>query len=243
MKELKNLWLKTFEDKEEYLDCFFENVFKTENTLVEIRDNKIAAALYMIPYKLVENGVVYNIIYLYALATDDKYKNQGIMTKLIEKARIYAKDNEYAGICLIPASAELIKFYEKRNFRKLYEFWQIHITKEVWYDIKNKYNLKKASKKEERLIYNELNNKKSGFRVSENVFNTMCKEYDIYGIDIFTNEKDMIIAEINEHEVIIYYSDIILKNYPNKCKKTQYIYSDFDMKNKNYADNYWVLLQ
>ena len=118
---LKSMWQRIFEDDEDTLDFFFDNVFIPENTLVWRDQNRPEAMLYMIWNK--EDGV-----YLYALATEEKYRGLGIMSELIKKALdiLTKKGAEY--VFLIPASDSLFSYYKKYGFSKTIDVTSAKIT-------------------------------------------------------------------------------------------------------------------
>lgn len=117
-EQLKQLWKNVFGDEDEYLEAYFSQMYDEENTLVYWDGDKIAAALYIIPYDLCYSGRKEKCAYLYALATDSRYRRQGIMSELIHKALEKCRREGYLCCVLIPAEDSLCSYYEKFGFKK-----------------------------------------------------------------------------------------------------------------------------
>ena len=128
VSELKQLWKEVFGDSDEYLHTFFEKVYREENTLVHTENGKIVSALYMIPYKMIIDGKMQDIIYLYALATDYKHRGRGIMSTLIEEAHKIGTDRGYTLSVLIPAEKSLFDYYRKFGYETCVRFTKTSMT-------------------------------------------------------------------------------------------------------------------
>lgn len=127
--DLKNMWHKIFGDSEDYLNSFFNKVYKNENTLVYVENNKVVSVLFMIPYKYVNSGKENEIVYLYALATDPAYRGRKIMSKLIQKSLTISTERGYALSVLIPAEDTLFSYYRQFGFEDYFE--QVKIIKSI----------------------------------------------------------------------------------------------------------------
>lgn len=114
--ELKLLWKTTFKDEEKYINRFFEKVYSPDNTLVERMDGQVVSMLYMVPYELEINNIVYPAMYLYALATAEPYRGRNIMSGLIDKAHEIADKKGYLCSFLIPERETLFDFYRKFGY-------------------------------------------------------------------------------------------------------------------------------
>ncbi len=51
-QEIAALWQEVFHDSDNFVELFFNRVYKSENTLVIKRDNRIISALQMVPYQI-----------------------------------------------------------------------------------------------------------------------------------------------------------------------------------------------
>lgn len=115
---LKALWQDVFGDSPEAVDAYFTLRHRDENMLVETRGGTVAGMLSMLPVTLQESGGrTFAARYIYAVATDDRFRGQGISTALLNATHAHmAGLGEAAGI-LVPASESLFSFYDKRGYK------------------------------------------------------------------------------------------------------------------------------
>lgn len=114
--ELKLLWKRVFGDEDTYIDRFFSQVYTPENTLVHKEDGHIVSMLHMVPYDLCINGECFKAMYLYALATEEKYRGRSIMSRLIRQAHTIAEERGYLCSFLIPEGESLFWFYKRFGY-------------------------------------------------------------------------------------------------------------------------------
>lgn len=117
--QLRQLWKETFGDEDWYLDLFFEHIFSPKDTLVGRCSDKIVAMLYMVPYRLKCQEELWDIIYLYALATDMAYRGRGIMSSLLQMSEKIVEERGCIGSFLIPAEERLWQYYRERGFTQM----------------------------------------------------------------------------------------------------------------------------
>lgn len=121
---LRRLWQEAFSDSEEFLDTFFACGFQEDHALV-VKKEGIAAALYW--FDLVwENKP---LAYIYAVATEQKSRGQGIGSALL-KALHTRLANNYTGAVLVPEWDSLRHFYEKFGYRSFGGMERISCTAE-----------------------------------------------------------------------------------------------------------------
>lgn len=118
LEELKSLWQETFGDTREYIDDFFEVHYQPQNTLFHTEEGVPVAALYMIPYQRKTLTGTQSLYYLYALATKKPFRRQGIMSSLLQRAELTAKQRGIDALFLIPANPELFGYYIKAGYRE-----------------------------------------------------------------------------------------------------------------------------
>lgn len=73
----------------------------------------VVAITFLFPCEILTEKKTYNALYLFAVATDTKYRNKGYMTKLLENIK---KEDSDKILFLKPSNDGLIKFYEKQGF-------------------------------------------------------------------------------------------------------------------------------
>ncbi len=130
-EELYSLWQRVFGDSREFLDKFFSVLYKEENTVV-CRDNgKVVSMLYLIPADIIVNNVSFKSCYIYAAATDENYRKQGIMSRLLDFSKECSQKENIDFLFLHPASNELYNYYEKNGFSTAFYKRNAEVTRNV----------------------------------------------------------------------------------------------------------------
>lgn len=109
LKKCLKLYSSTFEDKPEFtsalFDAFSDNLYTVTDT------ENVISMLFSIDVTLGEEKGRY----IYAAATDEKYRSRGYMSNLLKRV-IAESASKYSFLCLSPASEKLEKYYEKFGF-------------------------------------------------------------------------------------------------------------------------------
>lgn len=124
---MMKLWKTTFCDTDDYIKLIFDNYFSIENVECEIVDGRLIAMALTIPYnfsarfstdKCYNNHEITTLkaLYLCGLAVEPKYRNNGIMTRLMQRISKRAEANGYDFLFLIPANDVLQNYYRKRGW-------------------------------------------------------------------------------------------------------------------------------
>ena len=114
--KLKALWMQTFGDSRESVDAFFATAYSPEHSAVIFLENQPVSALYWLDYAWKGK----KLAYIYAVATDEKYRGQGYGTKLMKKAHGALRELGYAGAVLVPAEKRLVFWYETLGYQTCY---------------------------------------------------------------------------------------------------------------------------
>ena len=121
-----DLWQESFDDSPEYVEFFFNHVYKPENTLVIKRNGFIVSALQMIPYKAKWRKKIMPVAYVCGACTHPFERGRGFMKTLVHHAKIEMKRRGFAFAIVIPAEPSLFDFYCKLGFtKKIYHHTQI----------------------------------------------------------------------------------------------------------------------
>lgn len=112
LKQLKSLWADAFEENPKAVSLIFDRFFDIFDGYCAKKDGKIVAALYLIKGKFNSE----NAHYLCGAATLPEYRNQGIMSKLIEYALSDAAQGGDKYSLLLPANSGLYKFYSRLGY-------------------------------------------------------------------------------------------------------------------------------
>ena len=109
---LRSLWKTAFGDGDAFLDLFFSSAYTPRRCRCAVEDDRVAAALYWF-------DVSWNdcrCAYIYAVATDPRYRGRGICRKLMADTAALLKGNGYQGILLVPQEEGLFSMYAKMGY-------------------------------------------------------------------------------------------------------------------------------
>ena len=110
---LRALWKEAFADNDAFLDGFWRAGFSPKRCRCIIAGGKAHSALYW--FDCTMQGQKY--AYLYAVATAEEARGQGLCTALMDDTHTLLKKLGYAGAVLVPGEKSLFAFYEKRGYR------------------------------------------------------------------------------------------------------------------------------
>lgn len=110
---MRRLWKEAFGDSDEALDCFFESAYSKERCRVIADGNEVLGALYIFDCECKNK----KIAYIYAVATLEKVRGQGICRALMSDTHNYLKKKGYSGAILVPSERSLFDFYEKMGYK------------------------------------------------------------------------------------------------------------------------------
>lgn len=114
------LYLSGFpDDSKEFAKEFIENFFNTNCCYIE-EDGKLISMLYMFDCEFSLFGEKQPVSYVYAVVTHNEYRGKGYMRRLMEKAKIKAKDK--SALIIKPSNDELYSFYEKLGFKTAFYY-------------------------------------------------------------------------------------------------------------------------
>lgn len=110
---LRRLWQEAFGDTDAFLDGFFDRVFSPDRCRCIFAGKDAAAALYWLDCDY--NGG--KLAYLYAVATAEASRNQGLCRALMEDTHALLQARGYAGAVLVPGEEGLFAMYEKMGYQ------------------------------------------------------------------------------------------------------------------------------
>ena len=117
-EKMYSLWQSCFGDDGETIDMFFKNSFSYENAVICTDKAEVVSQLFLLPEKLSIGEKEYFAYYIYAAATAESYRKQGIMGSLLEFTSSLAADRKADYLFLVPATENLFDYYEKFGFYK-----------------------------------------------------------------------------------------------------------------------------
>ena len=115
----RKLWEKVFtEDSTEFLDYYY-SVKTSENEIYVIEDaGEIVSMIHLNPFQMRIGDEVHKTQYIVAVATDEKYRRQGLMAKLLNHVLQVMTDRGEPFTFLMPAKESI---YTPFGFRFVYE--------------------------------------------------------------------------------------------------------------------------
>ena len=115
----RKLWEEIFtEDTPEFLDYYY-SVKTSDNEIYVIEDDgEIVSMLHLNPYQMRVKDKVFKTHYIVAVATDERYRHQGLMRQLLNHAMQIMTDRREPFTFLMPANEEI---YKPFGFEFIYE--------------------------------------------------------------------------------------------------------------------------
>lgn len=118
--QVRQMWQTVFGDSNEYLNIYFSQKYKNDNTLIYFEGNQAVASLQMWEYKFSFYDKEIPIYYLAGLATYEEHRRKGYMTALIERAHEVMKERNIMLSVLIPAEEWLFNYYERYGYAQVF---------------------------------------------------------------------------------------------------------------------------
>lgn len=114
--DMMRLWKETFHDTDRYVGMIFDAYFDPRLCLWSYEEKKLVSALVGVPYSFKSTRGELRGLYLCGLATDPRFRGNGLMSRMIEEANERALSLDFDFTFLIPADAGLRKYYEDRGY-------------------------------------------------------------------------------------------------------------------------------
>ena len=114
--QLRKLWKEAFGDSEEFLDIFYRTGFHPSRCRCVTMGGKVVAALYWFDCSRNNALPTKRIAYIYAVATLEEYRGQGLCHKLMQDTLNHLREAGYEGAILVPAGEELSRFYHHMGY-------------------------------------------------------------------------------------------------------------------------------
>lgn len=112
---LKQLWMEAFQDTDAFVDRFFQVAFAPERCCCVTQADAIMAAAYWFDVEFLGQKAAY----IYAVATANAHRGQGLCRALMEHIHQHLLESGYAGAMLVPGDPELREMYGKMGYRDL----------------------------------------------------------------------------------------------------------------------------
>jgi predicted acetyltransferase len=117
---LKAMWKLCFPtDTDIFIDFYFDEVYKNEETLVYLENGKTAATFQMIPYLLKNGKEISKAGYISGAMTHPDFRQKGFMKKMLSASFDIMLERGFDYTFLIPQETWLFDFYEKFGYKTL----------------------------------------------------------------------------------------------------------------------------
>ncbi|HPD43840.1 MAG TPA: GNAT family N-acetyltransferase [Dysgonamonadaceae bacterium] len=121
MSLVRKMWKICFGDSDEYMELYFREKYRNENTLVYFDDNQAVASLQILPYTFTFHQTEIPIAYFSGLCTLPDARKKGFMAALIRKAFEVLQQRQIPLAVLVPQEKWLLEFYEKFGFAQTFD--------------------------------------------------------------------------------------------------------------------------
>lgn len=188
----RELYEQAFEDPETFLDYYYAERVQDRQILADIRvvegREKICAMMHLCKRKmLLFQKEVYGC-YIYAVATDQDFRRQGLMEGLFDHLKAHAPFSDLSFYYLVPVNP---KVYKKAGFHSVGERY-VPAIPEDWKNV----HIRKATKKDIPLLIALSKLKQDEVQMEtlrdEAYFLCMFRQYEVEGsyFEILTKKED-----------------------------------------------------
>lgn len=115
-EQVSTLWQTVFHDTDEFVNLYFNRVYKSENTLVIEKEGRLVSMLQMIPYEMKVDETTLSCAYICGVCTHPSEQGKGYMKALMKQAMDTMRERGFAVTTLIPAEPWLFDFYKRFGY-------------------------------------------------------------------------------------------------------------------------------
>lgn len=116
-KELRDLWRRAFGDTETYMDYYFSQKAPISDIYTGSEDEMLASMAFFTPYPVKLFGENKTAYYIVGVATEEKYRGEHRMTRLLQGAMANYSDMDMPVFFLCPMTPRV---YTSLGFRPVY---------------------------------------------------------------------------------------------------------------------------
>lgn len=117
---LRSLWKLCFNDTDEFIDFYFKELYKSQETLTVTSDGVLIASLQMIPYQIKLGEHIFDASYISGAMTHPDYRGKGLMAQLLHVSFEEMRKKDIPLSFLIPQEEWLFGFYQKFGYFKAF---------------------------------------------------------------------------------------------------------------------------
>lgn len=120
-QQVYDMWKTVFGDADAYMEIYFREKYRNENTLIYFENEKAAASLQMLPYDFTFCGTEIPVLYLSGVSTLPEARKKGYQDQLLMASFEHAQKNGIPLMLLVPQEPWLLKFYDKYGFAQTFD--------------------------------------------------------------------------------------------------------------------------
>ncbi|CEN79619.1 GNAT family N-acetyltransferase [Paraclostridium sordellii] len=244
LENIKDIWNYCFGDEEVFVDYYFNNKYKSKNTILIEEDGDLMSSLQLNQYKIKLNNNTYDTSYIVGVSTYPNARGKGYMKDMMEFSlnELYKKGQLVS--LLMPIDYRL---YRKYGYEHCYDQieYKVDINDLKQFKINGDFEKVKDKHIQDMInIYNDFLSNNNGYVVRDkNYYNNLFKEikcenghmyihkdenYDGY-IIYFIMEDTMFVREICYKNINALNSMLkFIFNHNTQCKKVTIISSITD---------------
>jgi GNAT superfamily N-acetyltransferase len=113
---LAALWREAFGDEEAEIRRFFDELFPFCQGFCADEGGTIASMLFALPCELAGGGEPEKAAYLYAVATDKRFRGRGLARRLMAFAEKELQKEGVSCVLLVPGEPSLVEFYRPLGY-------------------------------------------------------------------------------------------------------------------------------
>lgn len=149
--DLRRLYEAAFGDTKEFIDYYFNNKVICEKVTIIKEDEKLVAMMHMNPFTVNFNQHHYQVSYFVAVATDQAYRNRGLMGKLMAYSLRMLFDSGEVFSLLMPIDSRI---YERYGFGFIEDHLNFECDSASFTIDKGAYNCRIATDEDSGLLMN-----------------------------------------------------------------------------------------
>lgn len=117
---IKKLWTEVFHDSKEYVDMYFDRVYRDSDALTVVTDGKLESSLLLQSYRFLYQDTDVGMGYIAGAMTRRSSRGKGLMGNLIKEAFVKARERGDMFVSLIPSHDWLYFYYDRFGFSTVF---------------------------------------------------------------------------------------------------------------------------
>ena len=120
-QQVYDMWKTVFGDSDEYMEIYFREKYRNENTLIYFESGKAVSSLQMLPFDFSFHGSEIPVAYFSGLCTLPEARKKGFMGDLIKKSFGEMDEKGIPLAILVPQDKTVMKFYRQFGFTQTFD--------------------------------------------------------------------------------------------------------------------------